>query len=369
MIKKNNKISAFQIFVIGAMIGNSLFVGMGTIITIIITKENAWMVALISSIIGIIPILILSKIMDHLPDTNILEKNKKIFGKIIGHIVNFIIFVIVTLVFFFVIWGLGDFSNLKYLTETPFLFVTLIFLSPAIYACAKGIETIARTTQIIFFLSLAIIIIITISMTGFVDIDNIKPFLKEGISPIINGVLNFLSYALVPFIALLIIPKNEIVCNEKLKKNLILGYVFAALTMALVFFVIISSVGINLASLYRFPEYYIIKKVSIGDTFDNIENFLSIHWIFNMFSAIMLCLYFIKEYFINLFKVEKEIKKKFICVAIGLVSAYIVTTFFSPSTFVVHFIRHQFPFYLGLGSLLLITLIFLVILIKNKFKK
>ena len=71
--------------------------------------------------------------------------------------------------------------------------------------------------------------------------------------------------------------------------------------MIIVFFVGMGTLGVNISSMYRYPEYYVIKKISIGEAFDNIENFLSVHWKFYLFAVNMLSIYYLKQYLIFMF--------------------------------------------------------------------
>jgi spore germination protein KB len=217
MIQKNKKISSLQILIIGSMIGNALFVGMGNIITVLTVKNNTWFVGLCSLVLGIIPILLLNLYISYKPELNVIEKNKALFGKFFGTIINIILVIAVFIMFLINIWSFFNFAGTKYLTETPVLFIGFLFIIPLIYACTKGIETIARTIFILFFLSLIIHIIITSALFKFVNIENLKPILQIKPERIILAIKNFITYAFTPFITLTMIPKNDIVDRKKLE--------------------------------------------------------------------------------------------------------------------------------------------------------
>lgn len=368
MIQKNNKIDAFQIFTLAIMIGNTLFVGMGNIITVFIAKQNTWLVGLISVIIGIIPMLFVNKVMNYEPSLNIFEKNINIFGKVLGNIINLILTLMIAFTLLMILWGTSYFASIKYLTETPILFLTLLFAIPVIYATVKGIETIARVTQIIFFISVVIHFVITSSLLQFIDIENIKPIFSDGIKPIIRAVYGVVVYVYVPLLTILCIPKNNIAKIKKVNKWLILGYMAAAYVMAHVFFVNMSIVGYDVIYMYRYPEYYVIKKLSVSPAFDNVENFLSLHWMFNLISGAFMCSYFIKTYF-QTFKKIKEAKPvviNIIIIAVNLLLAYLVCKVFKSTTNQGNFMKNKFPFYIGIPALLLPVITSILIIIKNK---
>lgn len=74
MFKNNYYIDNIELFALGAMIGNALFVGVGNTIIVQIAKQNTWIVSLSAMIIGLILILFLCKIMNYEPNLNIIEK-------------------------------------------------------------------------------------------------------------------------------------------------------------------------------------------------------------------------------------------------------------------------------------------------------
>lgn len=369
MIQKNDKVSSFQLLLVLAMIGNSLFVGMGTTISIGELKQMTWTLPLIAMVLGIIPILFLNKVMNYEPSLSIFEKNTKLFGKIIGQFINIILLLIALLIIVLLIWGMSNFVSVKYLTETPILFLCLLFIIPLIYGTIKGMESVARTVHILFFASLVIFLIIVTTLAKFMDLDNLKPFLVVDYKTIAISVFRFITYAFTPALALLAIPKNKIVNNKHLSKYLILGYILTCTSIFVMFFTITSVLGYNIISMYRYPEYYVIKKVAIGNAFDNIENFLSVHWIFNMFSEAFLCFFFVKEYIKKVLKIKKMTIINIIVVLLGIILTYVSSRAFKSGTHEVYFMKNYFPLMAGLTFIIILIVSSITIMIKNKFKQ
>ena len=73
-----------------------------------------------------------------------------------------------------------------------------------------------------------------------IDLSNIKPIFENGPLPIINGSLIELSYSIISLIVLLIIPKTNIMGNNRLNKAIIFFYIFNFITIFLVVFFILS---------------------------------------------------------------------------------------------------------------------------------
>ena len=130
----------------------------------------------------------------------------------------------------------------------------------------------------------------------------------------------------------------------------------------------VSTVGAKLASMYMFPEYFIMKKISLGDALNNVENFFSIVWINNMIICAMMTLYYLSEFFVNIFKVKLKTTKNLIILGISVIVIIMASFIFQGDSSAIFFMKHHFPIFIGLPLLIVIIIIFLVCLFKSKNK-
>lgn len=166
-------------------------------------------------------------------------------------------------------------NNTYLLFKTPPLIIMLSFLLLGIYGSNKGITNIARTSFIVGWFSLLMIILASFGLIGVIKINNLLPFLKEDFINILNGICIFTSTTLLPNI-MLINYKGDLKFKDISK-----GYLIGCLTVILAMFLIISIFGYDLSKLVRFPEYLILKKINIGG-FTNIENVIVIELLFTL---------------------------------------------------------------------------------------
>jgi hypothetical protein len=125
----------------------------------------------------------------------------------------------------------------------------------------------------------------------------------------------------------------------------------------------------ELSSIYRFPAYYILRKIDIGGVINNAENFLSLHWYFNTFLLITLGLYFLSKGIEDLFKVKKAKKKNIIIIVIGLLVLFLRGYVFSNSTAAIKFMKYTFPLFFSGSLLILVIIICFFILIRGNKKR
>ncbi|MFA5603825.1 MAG: endospore germination permease [Bacilli bacterium] len=366
---KNNKISAFQFTVLGVLISASLFEGVASVFALESSMQNSWLTLIIASFIGFIPIGLIIYIINYEPDKNIIEKINHLFGPLLGNIINFILTICVFVILITTLWSLVNFSEVKYLTETPPIFIGVVFMITAIYAVIKGIETIARSGEVLMYLYILFQVLIVLALVANIDIDNLFPIMEKGFSPILQSSVKFLTYIIPPFMLITIIPKSDVEENKKLTKYLINGYIISMFIMLLSFLVIITVVGPHLADLYRFPSYYVIKKIHLTGFLENLENILSILWVITMYLCVCMSLHYTSTYVNKLFKVKNDWKRVIGIVIIAIIAIYFQNKYYYSSVIGIIIAKNTFPYVVGLTSAILIVIISIKIFFTNKSKK
>lgn len=368
MFKKGYLMDNIQLFAVGVMIGLALFVGIGNTILMITVEEDAWLVILITMVIGTIPIYLITKIMNYKKSLNIFEKIDVLFNKWFAFIFKFLLFGIIFSLLMFNTWTISMFAQSKYLNETPQIFLALLFVATAYYGAKKGLETISRTSLIVLYMCIVCFSIVIFSLVKSVELTNLQPILANGFEPVIIGVLKLVSYTFVPFLTLLIIPKNRIKNNHKTTKAIIYGYLFIVGVMFMVVFLNISCFGIDIVKMYRYPEYFLLRRVSLGNVFSNVENVFSAIWTFNIFISIVMSLYFCSKYVENIIKKDDQKTNNIILLIFSFIAVTFVTKLFKSDTVMVIFMLKYFPYVYGLTSFVIILIILIKTLLAKKIK-
>lgn len=273
----------------------AIFSGIGTHNIIKIAEIDSYISVLLSSLIGILPLLIFFVIFNYKEELTITEKVNYLFGQFLGTIINILINSTILCIGIILIYNISNFAISQFLSETPLLVFMLVLGVILIYNVSKGIENISRVA----FVFLAIIIFLTtISTTGAIqdfETSNIKPILEHGINNPMKGALSLTLTNIIPILMLLIVPKNNINNSNKLKTYIPIFYIIGFAFMFLAIFLTIGSLGIHLADIYQYPEYTVLKKISLFDFIDRIENFIYIKWILSSVICLSLVIYHIKE--------------------------------------------------------------------------
>ena len=146
--------------------------------------------------------------------------------------------------------------------------------------------------------------------------------------------------------------------NKNTNRYLIILYSIAFLFAFLTVFLTLGSLGIYLSKLYQYPEYTFLKKISLFNFLDRVENIIYIKWIFNCCVSLSLVIYYIS---FGIKKTSNKIVPSICYIIMIIVSLYI----FKNNTIFYNFCLDIFP-YINLGLLLIFVIIGINIFIRKR---
>lgn len=365
----NNKVSSIQIGMLLTLIYLSMYIGISDIILLRKASNEVLIGILLGAIIGIIPILMCLKINDVYTNLNIFEKNKKLFGNVIGNIFNTLIFLFYLFLFVISIRASIIFVTSKYLQNTPFYFVGILILLTSLIICFKGLEVISRMSQISFIISLILVIIIEFLLLNYIEIDNILPIIinKKNTFKIIDAAIYEAASSALLSILILTVNKDKIVDKKRFNKTILIFYAISQIALLIVMFYVLSCFGYNMATLFRYPEYILLKKIGISSSGLHIENLLAFRWLFYILSLSYTSLFGIKTYIES---INKNKKINFLCIIlISILSLIFANTLFGNIPDSIIIIKNYYVPYISLPIFIILTIIFIMCLKQKKISK
>lgn len=175
------------------------------------------------------------------------------------------------------------------LLNTPTLLIISLFFISLLYASKKEFKVIGRVSEIFIYISIVEIVIALFSLLSLVKVDRMLPLFNNDTFNIIKGIIVFAGASVLPNILL-------INYKEKLEfRDVHFGYIIGCVLMIIVLFFIISIYGSEFASMVRFPEFLILKKIDFMGYLSNIENILVTEWIFNILISSWVCIKVLKD--------------------------------------------------------------------------
>ncbi|WP_191565445.1 GerAB/ArcD/ProY family transporter [Metabacillus idriensis] len=179
------KISPFQMFSLIFLfeIGSAVVVGLG-----VQAKQDAWIAILIGMLGGIVLFCIYYCLFRQYPDLPLTSYIPKVLGKMIGYPVA--VFYILYFIYIAsrVLRDLGNLLFVSTLTQTPLWVINLLVIFIIIYANYLGIEPLARTGEIFYFLLIFCVLMCSffIFSSGLAKTENLLPLLENGWKPVIK---------------------------------------------------------------------------------------------------------------------------------------------------------------------------------------
>ncbi|MFY0517454.1 GerAB/ArcD/ProY family transporter [Lysinibacillus sp. UGB7] len=246
-------------------------------------KQDAWIVAIISTILSLIIIKFFITLGKKMPTLSFVEATEKILGSFIGKFVS-IGFVILTLLSSGeLLYFIGNFLQTEVMPETPPVVFAILFNLIILFASYLGLEVFARTLEILFPIFLFIFVVFVLFVSPQIDIRHIQPVLEVSTQPFIYSVLHFMGLFSFPLVVLLMIFPSAINVHKSSQKGLYIGILIGGFILTIFIALSILVLGVTNTSLRVFPSYTLAQRISIGNFLQRIEIIMAFMWMVTIF--------------------------------------------------------------------------------------
>ena len=185
----NNKISTGEILSIEIGLIIALFPGLCNFLILNTAKNASLLSIIIATIIGFIPLLMIIAISKKIENKSLREYIKDNLG-VFGKIINLLLITIAIFILFLNSWLIIDFIISQFLTRTSYYYIAIIFFIIIAWTINKGIETISRTTFVMFMITIIIMIILWGALIPYIKLDNLKPYIDTSTKDILKSSLS-----------------------------------------------------------------------------------------------------------------------------------------------------------------------------------
>ena len=262
----------------------------------------------IGYIISIILSLIPLKLFNTHQDKNLTKKTKIAYGKL-SIIIN-IVYILTSLTLYILItYRLTSFISSQYLIETNKIYILIPTLILTYYIANKGTETTTRISQVSFFICIIIFIFDALGLITHVNIDNLLPIISTSKTNILKSALMFSVFFSVPFTYINITNKNKLSDKQNFNKYYHIMHVISFIMITSAIIITLGVYGIHLTNLFDYPLYTVLKKISLFNFIDSIENASIMLWPLALIIAASIILLFINNILDNTTKHTNIIKK------------------------------------------------------------
>jgi len=271
-------------------------------------KQDAWIGLLLSLILGCLLYYVYTKLFEFYPDIPFTQYVQIILGEYAGKVV------VLSYIIYFIYMAsliLRKFEELLVMTlfsSSSLILIGILMLFLIMYGLNKGIETIVRTNEVVFVLIMMItVLIITFEFIAKVyDINNLRPVLENGWTPIIKTAipqgLTLPFGEVVTFIMLMPLLNKK----EKALKVGMPALIFSGLILLVFTLKNIAILGVPVLERTLFPLLTSISYINIVNFLQRLDVFIVIFMVCGGFAKITVFFYCAVSGSAEVFNVKKS---------------------------------------------------------------
>ena len=243
--------------------------------------------------LGLLFILIINKLFEKFPNSDIIDLSEYLGGKSLKLIVSiiFILFFFLTL-----FMTLADFSNLLqiiYFNNSPAIFVLIFFILAMLISNLIGFRAIIKTICLIVPFTIISIIVAFFSVSDEFSLFKLTPILGDGAYSIfVNGLSNFFAFSIINFFFFFKpLLKNSYDFPKVTIYSFIISWSLLFLTIISLLFVFpMTNDGSNINYLYL-----LARKITLGDFLQKVDALFILLWILSIFSYLSVTTFIINS--------------------------------------------------------------------------
>lgn len=272
------------ILVILFLMGSTILVGTGGA-----AKKDMWIAFIIAILLAVPLVMLYSKILASFPGKNMFDILELVFGKVIGKLIVLLYTWYAIHLGAMVIDNFAEFINIVGLPETPRAVPVIFFIILSTWAVKEGIEVIGRWGQLCLFFILAITMFTVVFSISKMEVNNIRPLLEEGLTPVIKGTFGIFAF---PFGEIVILTLITPFCKDK--KSIYKVYIYGTIicgTILLTFALRnLMIVGPDKIAMHYYPSYIAVGRINIGEFIQRAQIVITVAFLICGFIKISVCL-------------------------------------------------------------------------------
>lgn len=243
-----------------------------------LSGPDVWLSILLGTAIGALFIWIYAKLGELNPDKTFIETIMLYLGKWAGGLVA-VFFIIAGLIFTEqIIWYISDFIKTEFAYTLPDLLLNASYVGLLAFALWCGIETMYRTTELLFVFLFPIFIIMTLMLIPNMDLKNLLPVMENGVTPVLKGSIPFMSNCVLPIVFLNMVYPVCFQNVKEAKKALFKGYLLGTFSNLIHITACVLVLGSGLIANTRFAMFLTNEQIDLLVIFSRIEAFSFSIW-------------------------------------------------------------------------------------------
>ncbi|MGN7455704.1 GerAB/ArcD/ProY family transporter [Paenibacillus pasadenensis] len=284
----NGRISArqFKIMIVFSLIGDSILILpnlMGNI-----SHQDAWLSQLAAIACGMALAWAYAALLGRLGRLSFVGAWTALLGRIAGSALGLVYAYGFYAMVLALLAEISLFMRAQMMRETPAEAIMLAFLIVIAAGLRYGIETFARTSELLYPIFIAMFLFLSLCLLPQIKADQLLPIAGAGMPQIAEG--SFLSFAygfLESAVLLMLTPYLE--DDRKAARSAIFkGFLTGGLMLFLILLLCVLVLGPSMMELKHYPTFQLAQRIEIGRFLERLEALLTFLWIVTVFYKALL---------------------------------------------------------------------------------
>lgn len=320
-----------------------------------------WILPLIILVISVIPLYLMMKVITLYKDKNLHDCNVHLFGKYIGSLISFVLFIFGICTLITDSAAYVDIIGTMYFSQTPTIILSVVLMAGSAYIAQKGLENIGTVAwSVLFYLIGALSFSLILALQDG-NVSFLHPIFGPGIWDVVkDGTFHMSIYTEFFFLGLI---APYIVSSKSYTKGTVIGLMVVTILLCfsyLTYLLVFDYKGLQTVS---YPYHELIRVVRFG-FLTNLESFIFPFWIIVTFIRFSFYLYLMALLLGAIFQIKNF---EYLTPTLAAIVVIFGTAIEAPS-FTTFFIRENVLGNIGIIFLALPCLMWLVAKIKGEFK-
>lgn len=282
------QISGWQFFLLTfiQLLGTTFFLRPQGIIAI--AHQDAWMIWSWTGAVGVALALLWMKLASYYPGSDMVQICLKAGGKWVGGIIAICYICFFIQLSAWVVRNLGDFMKTTLMPRTPITMFHLMILIVVCYATVKGVEAIARSSEVFTPIIIFTFVVISLFMLPEWNSERLQPAFRMQLWDTVINTRNLIAFPYIEGIALMML--YPYVRNRK-KSSMLWGIAISTFLLMCITLFLTACLGVTRASHETYPLFILVQDIRIGPLIENLEASITVILLVAIFLKLAITFY------------------------------------------------------------------------------
>jgi spore germination protein len=289
---QNNQIKPSLTSKQAAMITSKSMIGTGILIlpqsvAKSVNTPDGWITVVLCGLLAMASGWVIASLSRRFPGRTIYAFGQDIVGKWVGIPLALLISMYYVLSSGYLLRVMGEVVRMYLLDKTPISVIMLAFMGVAVYLTTAGMSAIAQLIELFLPIIVLILVVFIIFSFGDFELDNLRPVLGEGMSPIWKGMKpSILSYS--GFEVMLFVTAYMAESRKAIQATLA-GIAVTTVLYTLVVIVAIGTLTVDELKTVTWPTMSVAMNIELPrGFFERFESLFTVLWVLTMFTAFVM---------------------------------------------------------------------------------